>query len=344
MKTDLNRRSVLAGSLGLALAMPFVSRASAQKAVTLRVANFSPAGSYIGTNVYRAWLDRVVADSEGTLDYQYFPGGVLGANPTQQLKIVQDGIADMAFVLPSYIPGSFPRWGVVGLPGLAHTADEGAVALQRIFGEGLLEPVPGVEVVAVYSSAIANIHTRKPIPTLADLQGLRITGTSPAQFSALTRLGATPEGNIRATEAAEAMSRGAIDGVLMDYMATQSFRVDDVARAHANLPMGLSALMYPLNSATWERLPDPAREAFRKHGGENFTRFAVEVMRKGADTNEARLAERQDESFMEITPAVLDEFNAKLAGIEDEWIAGDAERRRVHGRFVEILADIRAAN
>lgn len=344
MITTINRRSILKGSLGVALGMPFVSRAWAQERVTLRVANFSAPNSYIGTNLYRAWLDRVVADSEGTLDYRYFPGGVLGANPTQQLKLVQDGVADLAFVLPSYIPGSFTKWGILGIPGLAQTADEGAIAVQRIYQEGLLEPVEGVELNAVYSSAIANFHTRQPIRSLADLAGKRITGTSPAQFSALTRLGAVPEGNVRATEAAEAMSRGTIDGVLMDYMATQSFRVDDVATAHANLPMGLSALWYPINAATWDRLAEPAKAAFQAHGGAEFTRFAIQVMREGADANESVLAARPNESFLDITPEVQDEFAARIAGIEDEWIAGDSERQALYDRFVEVLGDIRAGN
>ena len=344
MMTLINRRTVLTASLGMALSAPFVSRLSAQERVTLRVANFSAPNSYIGTHVYRAWLDRVVADSEGTLDYRYFPGGVLGGNPTQQLKLVQDGVADMAFVLPSYIPGSFNKWGALGIPGLAQTADEGALALQRVYQDGLLEPVEGVELLGIYTSAIAHVHTRTPISTLADLEGKRITGTSAAQYAALTRLGAVPEGNVRATEAAEAMSRGTVDGVLMDYMATQSFRVDDVATSHANLPMGLSALWYPINAATWERLAEPAKAAFRTHSGEAFTRFAVQGMRQGADNNEAALAARENETFLEITPAVREEFADKIAGIEQEWIAGDSERQAVYDRFVEVLADIRAGN
>jgi len=344
MTINLNRRAVLTGSLGVALSMPFVSRLSAQERVTLRVANFSAPNSYIGTNVYRAWLDRVVADSEGTLDYRYFPGGVLGGNPTQQLKLVQDGVADMAFVIPSYISGSFNKWGALGIPGLAHTADEAAVALQRIYEEGLMEPVEGVELLAVYTTAIAHFHTSHPIRSLADIEGKRITGTSPAQYAALTRLGAVPEGNVRANEAAEAMSRGTVDGVLMDYMATQSFRVDDVATAHANLPMGLSALWYPINAATWASLAEPAKEAFRTHSGEAFTQFAVEVMRAGADANEAVLAARPNESFLDITPEVQEEFAAKIAGIEDEWIGGDSERQAVYDRFVAVIADIRAGN
>ena len=56
--------------------MPALSYA--QQKVTLRVASFMPPQGFLNQAIVIPFLDRVVADSQGTLEYKFYPGGTLG--------------------------------------------------------------------------------------------------------------------------------------------------------------------------------------------------------------------------------------------------------------------------
>lgn len=334
------RRQVMA--TGLAAAM-IATGARADEKVTIRVASFSPGGGVINTTLLPVWLDKVKADSDGTFDYQVFPGGVLGRNPTEQLKLVRDGVADMAFVVPDFTPGEMTGWGVYGIPGLLQTGREGSRAMQIAVERGLLSAPDGIVPVGIFGSGINKIHSSKPINSLADLKGLRIQSSSKAQLEAIQRLGASPTPNIRGPESADAISRGVIDAALMDYGAYHSFRVSEVAPYHLELPMGGLSLMFPLNAGTWDRLAPAAKAAFQKHGFAAFADFGGGVL----DDQDAALRQeylaKPDQSAMDITEAVRAEFDALMTGVETAWIEGDADKQKVYDGFIDILAELRSA-
>ena len=81
------------------------SGASAQE--KLKFAVFTPEAEMTHQIVMKPWAERVNKDSNGTLDIQTFPNGALGRNPGLQTKMLQDGVADIAWVIPSYTPGVY---------------------------------------------------------------------------------------------------------------------------------------------------------------------------------------------------------------------------------------------
>jgi TRAP-type C4-dicarboxylate transport system substrate-binding protein len=87
------RRGLIAGAAA-ALVLPGL--AVAQEKVTLRVASFMPPQGFLDKVIVIPFLDKVVADSKGTLEYKWFPGGTLGRAPAEQLALVQNGVADIA--------------------------------------------------------------------------------------------------------------------------------------------------------------------------------------------------------------------------------------------------------
>ena len=145
----------LAASAAVTLATTVVATtAMAADAVKLKVATFTPPQAFLTKQVMVPWLEEVVADSHGTLSYKLFPGGVLGRSPAQQLKLVQDGVADLALVVPDYTPGVFTSWSVVGIPGMFETSMEAGIALQRALETGLTNKPEGVVVLGVFSTGI----------------------------------------------------------------------------------------------------------------------------------------------------------------------------------------------
>ena len=158
---------MIALSVGMVLSAAVTANALAADTVKLKVATFTPPQAFLTKQIMVPWLEKVVADSQGTLSYKLFPGGVLGRSPAQQLKLVQDGVADLALVVPDYTPGVFTPWSVVGIPGMFETSKEASVALQRALAQELIDKPKGTEVLGVFSSGINYIHAKQAYGSLA---------------------------------------------------------------------------------------------------------------------------------------------------------------------------------
>ncbi len=91
---------------------------TAQAQVTLKLADFAGANDSTYSDVIKPWFEDVNKALAGKVHIDGFPGGALGRNPAVQVKLVQDGVADMAFIVPSYTPGRFPDNEVMELPGI----------------------------------------------------------------------------------------------------------------------------------------------------------------------------------------------------------------------------------
>ena len=336
----MNYRNLIRSICALAGAALIGSGVSAQDTVTLKVASFSPPTGLFNSKVLVPFLDQVVADSEGTLEYKFFPSGALGRSPVEQLKLVTDGVADMAFVIPSYTPGELDAYGVTEIPGVAENSSTASVALWRAYADGLLPKPEGVVIVGLGTTFPQTLHSTKPIGSLNDLDGMRIRSASAAQTDAVKALGATPISNLRAPEVAEGLSRGTADAVAFDFAAAEAFRTHQITPYYlTDITFGAFALMLPMNEATWNALPDPAKAAFEKHMGENFASFNGETF-DAAEMADRQTQEAEGKTFVNLDQAEID----KAADIFEEarinWGAASAEQQEVLDHVMNTLGTL----
>ncbi len=327
-------------ALVVALGAAFVpSLAAAQQKVTLRVASFMPPQGFLPELIVKPFLDRVVADSEGTLDYKWFPGGTLGRAPAEQLKLVQDGVADMAIVIPAYTPGAFENYDVSQLPGLAKDTRSASMALWKAYEAGLIATPDKVKVMGLVTTASNVLHTRTPVASVKDLAGQKVRAAGGLQMSMVNGIGGAAVGNVRGPEIAEALSRNLLDGVLMDWIGIKEFRIDRLTPSHVDHDFGRLATMVPINAAVFDKLPAPAKAAFVKHGGiayaeiggkafdEAVVKFRDDYVKSGA--HKAR-------SFSPDEAAQIDATFTKVVG---EWTKADPGREKLVATFRKAAAD-----
>lgn len=260
------RRSLLTLAAAAAAVLA-AGPALAQEKVTLRVASFMPPQGFLNQAIVIPFLDRVVADSKGTLEYKWFPGGTLGRAPAEQLKLVQDGTADIAIVLPAYTPGAFDAYDVTQLPGVAASTRAASVGAWRALEAGLIPTPDKVRVLGLVTTASNVLHMKGPTANIAAIAGQKIRAAGGLQMDALDKLGGAAVGNIRGPEIAEALSRNLLDGVLMDWIGIKEFRVDRSATHHVDVDFGRVAIILPINAQKYAALPQAAKDAFAKHGG-----------------------------------------------------------------------------
>ena len=301
--------------------------AAAQDKTTLKIATFTPAGTFVVKQLFEPLLDKVVAESEGTLDYKIFAGGTLGRNPAEQLSLVQNGIADMAYVVPSYINGVYEGYNVAQLPLVTDNSEETAAGLWNAFEKGLIQTPDGVHMISVFANGQNGLHLAADVKSATDIEGRKIRVGGQIQEDTIQALNAIPVGNLPAPSVAESLSRGVVDGAFMDWGAIQSFRVDKVTSAHIDFPFGALPVMIPMNQKTWDGLSAPAKAAFEKYGGRAF---AIEMGKKFDDYGEQVKQTIRDEgghTIVEPTEEERAELDKLVGHVVADW-AGAGEGRQ----------------
>ena len=208
----MNRRGFVkagaVGAAGSALAAPAIAQGKVQWNMVMPWPRNTPG---LGTNAQR-FVDNVRVMSDGQLDITLYAGGEL-VPPFESLDAIQQGVADLLHATPYYWVGKAKALNYFTTIPFGLTADELSAWLTFGGGMALWEEVYadfGVKPFYAGNSGLqAGGWFRKPIDTLADLEGLkfRIAGLG---GEAMRKLGVNvvtlPPGEI-----GPALTSGAVD-------------------------------------------------------------------------------------------------------------------------------------
>jgi TRAP-type C4-dicarboxylate transport system substrate-binding protein len=84
--------------------------------ITLRLADSLPVGHVIQQVITKPFIDAVEKRTNGTVSISHFPAEQLG-KASDLLRLTQAGVADIAYIVPSYTSDKMPLSAVAELPG-----------------------------------------------------------------------------------------------------------------------------------------------------------------------------------------------------------------------------------
>src|ERR1700683_3148573 len=177
----------------------------------LQWAVFTPDSEVTFRTVMKPFAATVQRETNDAVVFDLFPNGALGRNPGQQPQMVIDGVADLAWVIPSYSPGRFPDTEALELPGMFKDLREASLVASGLGAGNALKDYGDFFIVGLWGTAPYSIHTNFPVNSIADLKGKTIRASSKNESAALRAFGAVPVG-MPVTEIPEATSRGTIRG------------------------------------------------------------------------------------------------------------------------------------
>ncbi|MFD1881883.1 TRAP transporter substrate-binding protein [Paracoccus pacificus] len=307
---------------------------------TLKYSSFLPATTVNNAQSAPALIKEAATRSDGALKIELYPGGSLVSGGEVQLKLVQDGVADLAEVPLPYTPGRIEGLDVFELPNLAQSNSDGSLASLKLIADGKIKGIDDLVTVGVLQSGPYFIHTKDKIESLADLRGkkLRVSGQTQAQI--VSRLGAVPVSNIPATGLAENVSRGLIDGALVDTGNLYNFGVGDLLKYHVtNLPLGNFAVLFPMTKTRYDGLSDKSKAAMDQLAGEWFTT----ELGKNMDAQTAAVTEKLkaagDHVFVELSAEDLAKANEVLAQVTEAWVQKGDGRQEILDAAKAALAE-----
>lgn len=330
-----NVRTALSAAL-LALA----AGAAHAQTVTLKVASFEPPTAPITGGVIIPWAEEVSKASGGTLKIEVFAGGTLGRSPLQQLKLVQDGVADITWTVPGYTPGRFDDAEVAELPFLMERSLDGSLAMTRLHARGLLAGFDDIKLLLLGTVPANNIHSRTPIRTLADLKGKRLRIGSSQLAKLAEFIGAVPV-QIGGNAVAEALSKGVIDGSLNEWNFVATFKIDEVVRNHLVLPMGAIAVMVPMLKSKYDSLPPQAKAAIDRLSGEALARRFGTHVDSVNEASRERVSKSGKNTVIIPTAAELEAWRKATEPVTDAWRKAKPKNEQIYQATVEELKKAR---
>jgi TRAP-type C4-dicarboxylate transport system substrate-binding protein len=306
----------------------------------LKWAVFTPDSEVTFRTVMKPFAETVARETDNAVVFDLFPNGALGRNPGQQPQMIIDGVADVAWVVPSYSPGRFPDTEVLELPGIFRDLRESSLVATRLNQHKALHDYGDFYVIGMWGTAPYSIHTNFPVNSIADLKGKTIRASSKNESAALRAFGAVPIG-MPVTEIPEAISRGTISGTTSHLAPFFDFGLDRVTNNHFFIGLGVVPLAILLNRKKFEALPDAARTVIERNAGDALTKTWIESITSYNAANLKKLESNPKNKVVFPSQAELDTAQKLLAPVRDEWVAASERHKELKAALDTELAAVR---
>lgn len=220
--------------------------------IKLTYAGIGPAPAFPCTQMEK-WSKEVEKRTGGKLLIHTFPGGTL-----LKTKAVMDGVtlgqADIGVLCMAYQPGRFFVTNAVGLPLGISSAKAGSLTLWDIYQKYEPKAFAEVKVLSMFTSAPANIMSKKAVRKLEDLKGLPIRASGVAA-QVLKLWQANPVG-MPMPETPGALQKGVVQGLFSSLEVLKDFKFAELCQ-YATFT---NTVVYPfavvMNMEKWNSLPD----------------------------------------------------------------------------------------
>jgi TRAP-type C4-dicarboxylate transport system substrate-binding protein len=316
------------------------SAVAAAEPIKLKMAYFSSDRTTTYLAAIKPFVDSVNAEAADLVQIDVSLSGTLGKNPTQQLQLVLDGTADLAFVVPGYTPEQFPDNEVIELPGLFKNIREATLVYTGLIAANALRGYGDLFVVGAFAAEPETIHTRLPVASLSALSGMRIRSNNPVQGAALAGLGMVPV-ELPINQASSAISSGKLDGAMVGPAPLIEFGISRVVANHYLLVVSAAPLLVVMNRKKFEELPELAKQVIRKFSGEWAAERYIEIYRAENEASLESLKLDPHRNVVVPSPADLARANAVFRAEVDAWSATDPRHRQLLAEVEAELGKIR---
>lgn len=283
LKKLIKSAMATAAALAVLTAVSPGDGAGAQE-ITVRYA--SPSAASDPTQAAIIWyMEEVERRTDGRVTFEPFLGNAL-VRDQDIIDAIGDGLVEMAKIYAVSYPGQLPLWQIGNLP-FTHPSPYVAMNVMHELRAQFPELDAEMEALNVVPIGIiatggVEIVSRKPLRSMADLQGLQVRARG-VQALAFTAAGASPS-SIPWNDVYEALSRGVVDAATNYIMAVGPIRHNEVTDYFVKVGLGQAIQVEIVNRDFWNALPEDIREILEQTMREAEARFSEDVINEIAVT------------------------------------------------------------
>ena len=295
-------------------------RAVGQEPVVLKLPMNAPLTSPVFVRSTKPWIEAVEREAGGTLKIEVFPGGAL-ASPSNIYDRLVNNVFELAYGIHGPLAGKFPKTSVAELPFLAVESTHGSVAFWNLIEKGVIaDEYADVKPLAIFIYPQAQIHLSRPVRTMDDLKGLKITTPSRVGGDVLTALGATPI-SVPPPELYSVLNRRMANGAMMMWTGVLQFRLAEVTDFHLESWLGSSTGFVLMNKPAYARLPAKAKAAIDGTTGRALSaRYGRELDGIAADQRKA-VSAMPGHQVVALSAEERERWRKAVLPVYDQWVA-----------------------
>lgn len=290
--------------------------------VTIRVAHPYADNHYLSEQGVKVWAEEVARRTDGAVAFEYFPAGQLGK---AQVSLLQTGLADVTFLIPSLEVDKMPLSSVLELPGYIEGSCSGAArfnTLARPGGELDRQELAPLGMRVLYTNMLPPyvIMTRDvPIRELSDMAGLKLRANGVAIGETMRELGAVPL-SIASSEIYESIGRGTIDGAFFPWAAIAPYSLEDELNyVTEGVALGGAASLVSISEETWQGL-SPEIQTAMLEAADVAQQNLCEWLDNDVIATRTRLVEEHGIELIEIDDAAAQTWYDAAASVTENWI------------------------
>jgi TRAP-type C4-dicarboxylate transport system substrate-binding protein len=312
--------------MGLIAAATLSGAAYAEDKITLRLADSLPVGHIIHDAVTKPFIEAVGKRTNGEVAIAHYPAEQLG-KAKDLLRLTQSGVVDIGYIVPSYASDKMPLTAVAELPGGFRNACHGTAAYWSLTHDGNFlaekEFAPnGIRPLITFALPTYQIllSTRKPVNSLADIEGLKIRTAGGALDLMMRAIKAVPI-RMSPPEIYESMSRGTLDGAMLGYQSAVSYDLIGLLKTGTlNEPLSSVVITYSISAAKWKALPESVQKVLAEEG----ERITKESCAKFAQAEERALAKAKEKGIKLIQFSAEDgkTMSTVFEAVSQDWSSG----------------------
>ena len=325
----------------IVMALALLSGTAWAGPTVLKFNTFEPPQGFVISKILMPVIEKVNKEGEGLIKIDVFTGGALGRNPLKQLKLVKDGVVDIAWIIQGYTPSVFLNDSVLEVPFLAENAMEASLAFWQMYKKGMLIGYDDIHPLFIAGAQQYNIHSSFSVKTPTDLKSVKIRAIGKMQHYMAETIGFTPVG-MPVTKIAESISRGLIKGTLSEWNGVRTFKIDDVTNYHCMVPMGTVSFLVAMNKSKYEGLPTEAKAILDKHFGLPVVRHWGQIMDEDLGKYHQNILKNPAHHVYTPTGAAMKEWETILKPVAGSWQKDYPKASELIEAYKQELAKVRA--
>ena len=309
-------------ALAVTVALAALSAPVAAQTQTFRLHSFSAPQALDQTKHLNPWSEKIGRDSGGRIKIEIYPGLQLGGKASDLVQQLEDGVVDMIWTVAGFTPGRFPGLEGVELPflntGLSATQSPAVME----FTDKWLQTseFKGIKVLAIHTTDAAILHSvKKPFRTLEDWKGMKVRVAGRFIGETVKAFGGTPVG-IALPGVYEALERGQVDAMLINWAITQPYRFYEVTKHHTNTAIFQGTLLTLMSQRAYDKLAPDLKKVMDANSGIEYAKYIGRVWdEQTAPAIEA--TKKAGNNVFELSAAERDRWRAAAQPAYDAWIA-----------------------
>jgi TRAP-type C4-dicarboxylate transport system substrate-binding protein len=293
---------------------------AAGETIQLKFAHFMSPKHIQHQKSFAPFCKNVEELTGGRVKIKIYPGGALG-KPKQLPDAVKTGITDIAFIIPTYTTGRFPRISALDLPFLCDSAVHATKVVYDLLDQYFAGDFKDYKVLWFYSCGPGQLHSvTKPMLTTADIKGMKMRAPSAYMSKAFKILGANPIG-MPISKLTMSLQKKVIDGMLTPYSAIKDFRLFDLVKHITEVNMYVTPMVVVMNKEKFNSLPDFAKKAIDQASGRQWGLHAGKVYDEHDINTVKEIKEKGKIKIFKFPDSESQKLKSKLKVMEADWVA-----------------------